>query len=157
MAEIVIGRWKPPAGSDPKEWEVPGPGLYEADFDIPGWAFPDLDIEKEKTFRYNGVDITHIRSVISGNRYTLKFRITEVAAIPAATPQTEALFVGLTIAAVLRYLAVIGLGAIAGYVVSQVAESLREVRKLAETPAGIGLAALGVGAGVLILVGALKG
>lgn len=155
MAEIVLGRWKPGPGVRAEELELPGPGLYEADFAVPGWLLPDLDVQRSFEFQHAGSRIQHIRSTVEGSSLTVRFRVLEDADKATANPQTQALFLGLTVAGVLRGVAAVILGTLAVQLVQGIVEALTEVRKLGETPAGIGLGALGV-AGALVWLGIRK-
>lgn len=155
MAEIVLGRWKPGPGVRAEELEIPGPGLYEADFGVPSWLVPDLDVIREFDFNVQGARVRHLRSTVEGETLTVRFRVEDDPQSAVAGPQTSALFLGLTAATILRAVAATILGTLAVKLIQGIVEALREVRKLGETPAGIGLGALGV-AGALVWLGIRK-
>jgi len=145
VAEVVIGRWHPTPGQKLDTFEVPGPGLYEADFFVPDWLVPDFQSARQvqRKIGEHRVSILGVRS--EGNTATLRFRIERIEDTTNAPDIASGPVIALA--------AVVGLlgGLIFGWL------ALKELRRIAETPAGIGLAALGLGAGALLLVGALKG
>jgi hypothetical protein len=157
MAEVVLGRYRPEPGTRAEDLEIPGPGLYEADFELPNWLLPDLDVERRFTFPLEGSKIEHVRTRVIGSTLTMRFRVVDEPRLTVQSPQTAGLFVALTVANVLRFVAASILGALAVKLIQAIVEGLREVRKLGETPAGIGLAALGVAGAIAIAVGTWKG
>ena len=154
MAEIVLGRFTPGPGQRAEDLEIPGPGLYEADFNVPDWLVPNFDNGRAFTFKHDGKRVTHVRSVVKGDKLTVRFRVAQEGPASAVMPQTEFLLVPLTIGIVLRAIAAGVFGTLVVLAINGIVQALREVRKLGETPAGIGLAALGVaGAFVLVMKG----
>jgi hypothetical protein len=148
MGETVIGRYHPQPGVRAEDLEIPGPGVYEADFGVPDWLVPDLDVGREFEIKRGENLITHHRSTIKGNVLTVRFSVERIAAPPAQT--IIGLLGPLTVGIVARAVFVIVLGTLGVLIVQAIVDALREVRKIGETPAGIGLAALGV-AGALVL------
>src|SRR5512145_1065244 len=144
MAEIVVGRWRPTPGQDTANFEIPGPGLYEADFSVPGWLIPDFVSARTLRVPLGEMVITHLRSSESGGVLTVRFRV-ERDPVRKQNPSVEfsPLVVGVIISAIA--------GAIGGsFITGQLAKFLTELRRIAETPLGVGLGALAlVGAGIL--------
>lgn len=157
MPDVVLARFKPQPGQRADELEIPGPGLYEADFKVPDWLVPDLKVTRSFTFKVQEHTIEHISTGEAGGVLTVRFRVISNGDVTSSSPQTEALFLGLTLGVIARGVFAVVLGALAAYLVSAIVDGIREVRKIAETPAGIGLAVLGIGAGVALLVGSLRG
>lgn len=156
MADIVLGRWKPEPGQAPEEVEIPGPGLYEADFAVPDWLVPNLDIGREAKFTHNGKTVTHIRSRVAGPILTVRFRVEETIDPTNYSPTTASLIPALTVGVVLRWFGVSILGLISVAVIKGVVDALREVRLLGEATGGLGLTALAV-AGAFAIYAAAKG
>lgn len=151
MSEVVIGRFRPSGALKPEDLEIPGPGLYEADFNVPGWALPDYDAERSFSVPIQGRRVEHIWSRIDGNLLTIRFRVTETE---ESYQGPHLAFLGpLTIGLVVRAFGVLLFGALAVALVKAVVDALREIRKLGETPAGLGLAALGLAGGYAIFKG----
>lgn len=151
MTEIVLGRYRPSPGQRAEDLEIPGPGLYEADFSVPDWLVPDFDKSRAFSFKHDGKRITHLRSFVKGDKLTVRFKVADEGPANNVTPQTEFLLGPLTVGIVVRAIAGAVFGTLVVLAINGIVQALREVRKLGETPAGIGLAALGV-AGALVLV-----
>lgn len=151
MAEVVLGRYRPGPGQRAEDLQIPGPGVYEADFDVPDWLVPDFDVARAFSFKHDGKRVTHKRSFVKGSVLTVRFVVVEETAANNVTPQTEFIAGPLTVGIVLRAIAGGVMGTLVVLALNGIVQALREVRKLAETPAGVGLAALGV-AGALVLV-----
>jgi len=151
MAEIVVGRWRPSPGMPLESFEVPGPGLYEADFEVPDFLLPDFDVNRHLEFIRDGKKIEHIRSNVAGPVLTMRFRVSELVDASVTPPQTSAVVV-LTVAVVARAVFGVIMGALAVLVIKGIVDGLREVRRLAETPSG---AVLTGGIGLALAAGAL--
>lgn len=149
MAEVVIGRWTPTPGQSLETFEVPGPGIYEADFDVPGWLFPDFESHLHVQRKIGESKVTHLVSRVHGDVLTIRFQVEE---LPAGSGAPHIASGPLILWAIVGTL----FGAVLGYLGTIALQSLRELRRIAQTPAGLGLAALGIGAGALLLVSAIK-
>lgn len=152
MAELVIGKWNPKPGENPEQFELPGPGLYEVDFRVPGYLVPDFVSNKVLTVPLGAYRVTHIRSFELDGKLTVRLKI-EDNPEQASKPQVE--FLGpLSVVQVLMVLAGATIGT---FLMAQAVKFVTEIRKLAQTPAGIGLAALGIAGAALIVAGIFKG
>lgn len=147
MATIVVGTWRPKPGESTEDFEIPGPGLYEADFAVPSWILPEYKSAKVFTVNVGEYRVTHEGSQGAGGKLTVRVRIERDAA-RKMTPEVEMLPALLTVG---RVFAALAAGTVGSVLMVQLVKMLTEVRKLAETPAGIGLAALGVVGAVLLL------
>lgn len=150
MAEIVVGRWRPSPGMPLESFEVPGPGLYEADFEVPDFLLPDFDTSREFVFYRDGKKVEHLRTSVVGPLLTMRFRVSEFQDASVTPPQTAEV-VTLTVAVVARAVFGVVLGALAVLIVKGIVDGLREVRRLAETPGGSLLTA---GAGLALAAAA---
>jgi hypothetical protein len=150
MAEIVVGRFRPSPGMPLESFEIPGPGLYEADFEVPDFLLVDFESNRHLEFIRDGKLIEHLRTVVKGPLLTMRFRVTELQDASVKPPQTAEV-VTLTVAVVARAVFGVILGALAVLVVKGIVDGLREVRKLAETPGGSLLTA---GAGLALAAAA---
>ena len=148
MAEVVLGRWHPTPGQSLETFEVPGPGIYEADFRIPDWLFPDFTNRRRITQKVGEHVITHVSSAAHGDVLTVRFIVEKAEGTAGSAPYISS-------GPVLFLWAVVGV--FAAIVGTLVLKTVIELRKIAQTPAGLGLAALGIGAGALLLVTAWKG
>lgn len=153
MAEVVLGRYKPGPGQRAEDLEIPGPGVYEADFTVPDWLVPDFDATRAFSFKHDGKRITHIRSFIRGDLMTVRFKVADEGPTNSVMPQTQFLLGPLTVGIVIRAIAGTVFGTLVVLALNGIVQALREVRKIGETPAGIGLGALGVAGAILLLKG----
>jgi hypothetical protein len=128
-----------------EDLELPGAGLYEFDFDVPGWMLPDFDNERQFSVDWMGRKVTHHASSLSGNKLSVRASISDQDDAPA--PEIKE-------AGAVSVRAIVGLlGVVAGgFIATQIANSIREVRKIVEVPAGgvlaVGAAVLAAGLGV---------
>lgn len=156
MAEIVLERYRPQPGMPIETFEIPGPGLYEADFSVPGWLVPDFDTRRSFHFDRDGKRVEHLRTKSEGDLVTVRFAVTEIAGLGVTSPQTAEV-VTLTVAVVARAVFGVVLGALAVAIVSGIVSGLREMRKLGESKAGVGLGIGAAAAGIGLLILARKG
>lgn len=155
MAEIVLGRYRPSPGTPIEQFEIPGEGLWEADFEIPGWLVPDFDTQREFQFARQGKTVTHLRTISHGDLLTIRFHVEENAV--ATSSQQLAAAPVLTVAVVARAVFGVILGALAVGIIKGIVDGLRELRKLGESKAGLGLGVGIAAAGVAVLLLARKG
>lgn len=148
----IVERFHPTPGVPASEFEIPGPGLYEADFGVPGWLFPDFLNTHEFHFRVAGRRVTHYTTRVVGATLTTRFRIENDAGTAPQSPETEWVVGALTVGAVLRVVAGTIFGALAASILNSLVEALRELRKIGESApaAGLGLGALAVAGAYLI-------
>lgn len=153
MAEVVIARIKPKP-DEVETFELPGAGLYEVDLGIPGWLVPDAVINREFEVQAGLRKVKHIRSVVSGNLLTTRLRIAdpEPQTLQDNSPAVAVMLGGVAVATVLRAVLGVALGALGVWLVSELVRAIREIRKIAEVPAG-GFALAAVGLGVLAFAG----
>lgn len=156
MGEVVLGRYRPGPGQRAEDLEIPGPGVYEADFTVPDWLVPDFDVARAFSFKHDGKRVTHKRSFVNGDKLTVRFVVEDVGPANNVTPQTEFILGPLTVGIVVRAIGGAVFGTLVVLALNGIVQALREVRKLGETPAGVGLAALGI-AGAFALVMVYKG
>lgn len=139
-----VARVRPQPGIEPKDVELPGPGLYEADFRIPEWVAAALqglgaeafDYDKNFTVPFaNGMDLEHLHTAWRGTLITLRVRLIEKELRPSGPEiQSQVANVGKLVVTVFRspqFKLVVSLG-----IVSAVVKGLVEVRKLADITAG---------------------
>lgn len=153
MGEVVLGRYTPSPGQRAEDLEIPGPGLYEADFNVPSWLVPNFNVSRAFSFKHDGKRVTHVRSFVKDDLMTVRFKVADEGPATAVSPQTQFLVGPLTVGIVLRAIAGGVFGTLVVLALNGIVQALREVRKIGETPAGIGLAALGVAGAFLILKG----
>lgn len=150
MAEIVLGRFRPAPGTPIESFEIPGAGLYEADFEVPGWLVPDFDTDREFEFFRDGKTVRHLRTAVHGNILTVRFTVTDNET--GITGSTVAAAPVLTIAVVARAIFGVVLGSLAVLVIKGIVDGLREIRKLGESKAGVGLGIGVAAAGIALLL-----
>ncbi len=158
---IVIGRFRPEQGTEPGEMKIPGPGTYEADFHVPDWLVPDLDTSRKFDVNVRGNKITHLATSIRGTSLSVRFKVTEIPEPTTQSPETEAVIIGLTLAVAIKALLGVTFGTLAALIIKGIVDSVREVRKLVELPAGgvlaVGGATLLAGFGIFLGVKAIRG
>jgi len=154
-----VARIRPKPGVDPEDVELPGAGLYEADYSVPGWVAQilnglgadELDFDQDFTVPFaNGMDLEHLRTQWRGTKITIRARLVEKERRPAGpTVQTGLVSAGQFVRTVFRhprFALVVEFG-----IVAAVVKGLIEVRKFAELSGGTvlvvggGLALAGLG------------
>ncbi len=140
-----------PPGYRAQDVEFPGPGLYEAVFDVPQWMMgPDFHVVHDRTFTVAGHRIQPIWTVYDSKTRALVFRLRIHDDIDTHTPDTLKNPAGatLTIGNVIRGYGDILTTWVMQNFLSHVMDSLREIRKIVELP----VAAL-VAAGAVVVLG----
>lgn len=140
---VVIGRYHPDPGTRSEDFQLPGPGRYEADFSVPDWLVPSFLTQKEFSFSYDGHRVTHHWTREDKGILTVRF---DVEAMPGASAQPEVEGVPLLLGGIM---AVIGTGVLA-WIGTIAFKSLKEVRLLSTSTAG----KLFVGGAGILLLGA---
>jgi len=153
-----IGSIRPKPGAEPGSIELPGPGLYEADFRVPGWlasvletfGADELDINREFTAPFaNGLNLEHIKTEWRGESLTIRARLVDAPQGRSNKPsiQSAGTVKTLVLAIAKHWKITIGAAIIAG-----IASAIREVRLFAEVqPLTAGVVGI---SGVLLLTGA---
>lgn len=148
--EVTGGTFRPNPGERAEDYQLPGPGSYEADFSVPDWLLPDWSAERQFSFSKDGHKITHLWSRVRGDVLTVRFDVEPMmGAVMPAEIETVPLLLG-------GIMAVVGAG-ILGYLGTVAFKALREVRLIVKTPivAG-GFGVLLLGAGLLLASKAVR-
>lgn len=144
MVEVVLGTYRPAPGTRPEDLQIPGAGIYEADFNVPDWLIPDFSAERKFDVQRGGLRYTHERTTVKGTVLTIRFSVERTAPPPPPDFPVDEAGLGPVVKVILGAV----LSVVATYFVQAIVDALREVRKLGETTAGkIGI----VGAGALAL------
>ena len=145
-SEVVLYRVKPSPGMRAQDVEFPGPGTFEAVFDLPAWipGGPGLDIDRSFEFTVSAYRVRHIRSRFdfAEGAYLVKVHIERDNR--KHDPEQDAVGSGLTLGGVMRGLREYGQTWGLENLLQVLIDNVREIRVLLDVrPQVLGLVVVG--------------